>query len=123
LVRLIAGATSTSNLGSNVMQAVILLFAYQRLGLTPGQVGLAFGVGSVGSLLGAFLAVPVARRLGTGRTIVGSLALSGLGAFVVLGGLAGFALPLFALWTFCTSLAGSVYNVNQVSLRQALVPV
>jgi MFS family permease len=123
VIRLIAGATSTSNLGSNIAQAVLLLFAYGRLGLSPGQVGLALGAGSVGALIGAFLAVPAARRLGTGRAIAGSMLFAGLGSFVVLGGLLGFALPLYALSSFCVNLGGSVYNINQVSLRQALVPV
>lgn len=122
VIRLIAGATSTSNLGSNIAQAIMLLFAYQRLRLTPGQVGLALGAGSVGALVGAFVAVPLARRLGTGHTIAGALLFGALGAFVVLGGLLGPALPLYALSTFCTNLGGSVYNINQVSLRQALVP-
>jgi MFS family permease len=122
IIRLIAGCTATSNLGSNMAFAIVLLFAYNRLGLTPGQVGAVFAIGSVGALIGAVVAVPVARRIGLGPTIV----LGGIGnAFNFLVPLAIFGYPfaLLSVAFFGILFTGSIYNINQVSLRQAIVPV
>jgi len=123
VIRLIAGCTATSNLGSNMGQAVFLLFAYNQLRMTPGQVGLIFGIGSVGALVGAVVAVGVARRIGLGPAIALS---SGVGnAFLFLVPLAGLGYPFLLLSAafFVLLFTGSIYNINQISLRQTIVPV
>ncbi len=57
-----------------MVSAVVLVFASRTLGLSAGTIGLALGVGAVGGVAGALAAAPVARRIGTGRTIaVGAL--------------------------------------------------
>ena len=48
---------------------LIVLYANRTLGLTPAVIGLAFGIGSVGALIGAVAAPAVSRRLGVGPTI------------------------------------------------------
>src|SRR5262249_49847743 len=50
-LRLIAGCTATSNLSSSMVSAVFLIYAYQRLRLSPGEVGIVFGLGGAGALL------------------------------------------------------------------------
>jgi MFS family permease len=123
VIRLISGSTSTSNLGSNMGFAVLLLFAYNQLRMSPGEVGAIFAVGSVGALIGAFVAVPIARRIGLGPTIALSLGIGGLALFMVpLAGL-GYAFLLIALAFFVSQMGSTVYNINQVSLRQAIIPV
>ena len=120
LLRPIAACTSISNLFFAMASAVLVLFAVHDLDLSPGKIGLAFGVGNVGFLLGALVADRAGRRLGVGRAIVGS---------IVLFGVSGFLPPLaseatgFALLAVSGGLGGFgtvVYNVNQVSLRQAI---
>ena len=94
-----------------MVSAVVLVFASRTLGLSAGTIGLALGVGAVGGVAGALAAAPVARRIGTGRTIaVGALlftlpraplALAGgsrLSAAAVLAGVeavSGFGVMLF----------------------------
>lgn len=119
----IAGCTATSNLGSNmIFGAVFLIFAYRQLHLSAGVVGLIFAVGSVGGLIGALVAAWVARRLGIGPT---------LGFTPVVGGLALLAMPLaivgapvlvLAAAGFIEGLTVPIYNISQVSLRQAITP-
>ena len=119
----IAGCTATTNLGSNIVfGAVFLVFAYRQLHLSAGVVGIVFGIASVGGLVGAFLASWVAKKLGVGPT---------LGATVVVGGLALLATPLalvgapavvLAVTGFIQGLETPIYNINQVSLRQAITP-
>ena len=123
VIRLIAGCTATSNLGSNIGQAIFLLFAYNQLRLTPGQVGVIFGIGSIGALLGAVTAVPVARRIGLGPAIAISAGVGNAFIFLVPLSALGYPFPLLGTAFFVLLLTGSIYNINQVSLRQAIVPV
>ena len=54
----ITACTSLSNLFSSMSGALVVLYAL-RLGLDPGQLGLGFGIGAVGGLLGALVATRV----------------------------------------------------------------
>ncbi len=119
----IAACTATTNLGSNmVFGAVFLVFAYRQLHLSAGVVGVVFALGSVGALAGAFLAGWVARTIGIGPT---------LGVTIIVGGLALLATPLalvgapaviLATTGFIEGVTIPVYNISQVSLRQAITP-
>jgi len=119
----IAGCTATTNLGSNmVFGAVFLVFAYRQLHLSAGVVGVIFAIGSVGGLVGAFLAGWVARKLGIGPT---------LGVAIIIGGIALLSTPIavvgapvlvLAATGFIEGLTIPVYNISQVSLRQAITP-
>jgi MFS family permease len=124
-LRMIAGATGTSNLGSSMQFAIFPVFAYVELGLNAGVVGLAFSVGSIGVLLGALMSAPLARRIGVGPVIVVSTLLSSLASFlfVLLPSNALFAGILLSTAMFVISFMGVVYNVNQVSFRQAITPL
>ncbi len=122
LLRPIALCTANSNLWSSMAMAVTLLFAVQTLGLSAGAIGLIFAIGNVAVLLGAFLGGRIAERIGLGPTIVGS---------AVTFGIPGVLIPLATpetAWLVLISafmifgFAGVIYNINQVSLRQAITP-
>jgi len=118
----IAACTATLNFGSGIFFAVFLLFIYDQLRLSPEIVGLILAIGSVGFVVGAVNASRVARTLGLGRTLVVSIFISGVGLLAVPVALYGPAIPiLIALWFFSNVLI-PVYNINQISLRQAIVP-
>jgi Na+/melibiose symporter-like transporter len=121
-LRRIAGCTATSNLGSNVFFAVFLIFCYRELGLSPGTVGLVFAVISVGWLAGAFLATPMARRFGLGPTLLISTTVSGAAGFLAPLAHFGFAVPVLVVSGLLTSVGIPIYNINQVSMRQAITP-
>jgi MFS family permease len=118
----IAGSTSTSNLGSNVFFAVYLIFAYRVLHLSPGTIGVIFGAGAVGGLLGALSASWIARHIGLGPTLFVMIVAGGLGAILVPLAQYGWAVPLLLVATVIASFTNPVYNINQVSLRQAITP-
>jgi MFS family permease len=124
-LRMIAGSTGTSNLGSSLAFSIFAVFAYRELGLQPALIGLAFGLGATGIVLGAILSAPLARRLGVGPVIVGSMLIGGLGGFPMVlmppEPLAAGAL-LFTT-SFVIGLSGVIYNVTQVSFRQAITPL
>ena len=118
----IAGSTSTSNLGSNLFFAVFLIFVYRTLHLNPGTVGVIFAAGAIGGLLGALTAAWIPRRIGLGPTLFVTILLGGLSLVLVPLAQYGFAIPLLFASMFLGSFVNPVYNINQVSLRQAITP-
>ena len=118
----IAGSTATSNLGGNIVFAVYLIFAYRFLHLSPGTIGLVFAAGAVGGLLGALSASWIAARIGVGPTLFVSITAGGLSLILVPLAQFGFAIPLLIASFFIGSWVNPVYNINQVSLRQAITP-
>ena len=124
LLRAIAGCTATWNLFSNVIFAVLVLWATRDLGLEAAALGLVFAAQGVSALAGALLAAPIARRLGVGPTIVAAPVLGTLGSLLLAlaGGSPLLATALLTGAMLIGGLVGTVYNITQVSLRQAITP-
>jgi MFS family permease len=124
LLRSIAGCTAHSNLFGNAMQAVYVLYITRELGLQPATIGLIFATFGPGALLGSLLAGAAARRFGLGRTIVASIALAGLANLLVplASGPPVLMVGMLMAAAFFGGVANPVYNINQVSLRQAITP-
>jgi MFS family permease len=133
----IAGSTATSNLGTSITFAVFPFFVYRELGLSPALIGAALGIGSLGILAGAVAAAPLGRRFGVGPVIVGSMFVTGPAAFLVVFLPAADRSPSTAIVSAAVLAAGAllmtqqllmsfsavVYNVGQVSYRQAITPL
>lgn len=119
ILRSIAVCTATTNFGSAMVGAVFLIFAYNNLHLPPALVGGVLAFGNLG-VAGAFLAAGIALRFGLGKTLMVAVVLGGLGT--LLTAVAAFGFPVFFLLAsqLLQSFAIPVYNVNQVSLRQAI---
>jgi MFS family permease len=104
--------------------SIFVLYATRSLGVAPGTLGLIFGLGGVGSVLGAALAMRTARRIGTGPAMIAANLVGGLFWLMVplAGGLPSAAVPLLMLSRFGAQLAGSVFYIIQTSLRQVITP-
>ncbi len=109
---------------SGVIGSVILLFVTRDLGLSPGVQGVIYGVGGVSSLFGALLAERARRRFGAGGAMAGGLFLGGAGALLIAGapGVIAIAVPLLVAQQLISDPGWTVYEINQVSLRQAVAP-
>jgi MFS family permease len=118
----IALTTASSNLFTTMAQAILILFAVRQLGLSAGVIGLIFAIGNVGFLIGAFVAQPIARRFGVGPTIIGSAFLFGPPAILIAMATPSSAVVLLIVSGVVMGLSGVTYNINQVSLRQAITP-
>ncbi|MEX2462550.1 MAG: MFS transporter [Paenibacillaceae bacterium] len=123
-LRSISFSTAILNFSRSAFEAVYLLFVVKTLSLNPAQIGMVYGFGSMGSLLGAVIANRIAKRFGIGASIVGSCVLIGIGFSLV-----SFAsdslflsIPLLILAQAFTGMGNTVYFINQVSLRQAITP-
>jgi MFS family permease len=118
----IAATTATANLFGNIGFAIFAVYAYRELNMSPAAVGTVGGFGGAGVLLGALVASRVQARLGVGRTIVLSAAL--LGPINILIALANpeLAIVFLSVSLFLGGIMNVIYNVAQVSLRQAITP-
>jgi MFS family permease len=121
-LRNIAATTGLSNLFGNIVFAIYPIYAYVNLGLTPEQVGLAGGGFGLGAFVGAFTANRIAERIGVGPTIVASIALAAPSGLLIAIATHETAVLFLAASGFIGSWGAVVYNVNQVSLRQAITP-
>jgi MFS family permease len=121
-LRKIAACTSVSNLFSQFVYAILLVYLVRNLGFTAEVVGVLFSIGAVGFLLGALVASRIASWVGVGPAIVASAFLFGPGSLLVAIAPPDLAFPVIATGLFVTGFSGVVYNINQVSLRQAITP-
>ncbi len=121
ILKRIAGSTATSNLGTNILGAVFLIFAYDQLHFTPGTVGLIGTIGALGFVAGVLLTGRITARLGVGVSLAVSV---GSGFIALANPLAQYGYPFIVLSTvgFVGGLMSPMYNINQVSLRQAITP-
>jgi MFS family permease len=119
----IAACTALFNFFGNLGFAILLVFARRQLDLSPLAIGLALTFSNVGPMLAAFGAHRISSRLGVGRTIIAASILGGpmflLVPFAPHGNAAlTLLVPAFLLGGF----SNVIYNVTQVSLRQAITP-
>ena len=119
----IAGCTATTNFGSiMVFGAVLLVFVYRDLHLSAAVVGVIFAIGSVGGLLGALMASWISRRFGLGLTLGVTIVVGGLCLLLTPLALLGAPIIVLSATGLVSGLTIPVYNINQVSLRQAITP-
>src|SRR5262249_3822495 len=121
-LRSIAACTGTTNLFFNVAFAILVLYLVQDLGLGPAVIGVIFSIGALGFLVGAFLANRAAARFGVGRVIVATAFLGLPAAVLIALATAETAAPLLIAAFAIEGLSQVIYNVNQVSFRQAITP-
>lgn len=122
-LRNIAGATGTSNFFASALFSIFILFATRDLAMTPATIGLVFSIGSLGALVGALTGGRLGRSVGVGPTIIGSILVGGIGQLLVVVATPATAVPLLAVGGVLGSFGSVVYNINQVSLRQAITPM
>jgi MFS family permease len=120
-LRMIAGATATSNLGTNMVGAVLTIFALRALRFTTTEFGLVGSIGAVGFLAGVLAVTRFTTRIGLGRILALSIALPGAFVFLPLA-LLGYPFLVLAAVSFTVGMSVPAYNVNQISLRQAITP-
>ena len=117
----IAGATATSNLGTNIMGAVFIIFVYKQLNFSPGELGLIGSIGAIGFVLGVLITGRITAKLGVGVSLAVSIG-SGFIALANPLALSGNAFLILAAVGFVSSVMLPMYNITQVSLRQAITP-
>jgi MFS family permease len=124
VLRASLGCATTVNFFTFMSGALIVLFASRSLELDSGLIGLAFGIGAVGGLLGALLAPAVSRRIGVGHTIVVGAIL--FPAPIALAALAGgpvwTRLGALAVAELLSSIGVMFFDVPLNSLQTSVIP-
>ena len=122
LLRPITACTGTFNFFNGIQAAVIVLFLARELGLSPGTIGLLFTAGGIGGLLGAITSAWCARRFGQARIIwLSTLVTAPFGLLIPLAQ-PDWRIVLIFVADVIIGYGVVVYNVAQVSFRQAICP-
>ena len=122
ILRRIAAGNATFTVGWRAIEAILLLYCYHVLHLTPAQVGLLFGVSGLALDVGALIREPMTRLIGFGRLLVVTSLICGLQCFLI--ALAGLGLGPGALVAafVLVGIASGMFDVAQLTLRQLLTP-
>jgi MFS family permease len=115
-------STGTSNFFSNVAFSIVLVFAVRTLGMSTGLIGVVFAIGSAGWLAGAALSPRLQKWLGVGGATILGTALSAPGTLLVALTPKSFPVPFFIAGMAIGGAGAVIYNIQQVSLRQAITP-
>ena len=121
-LRNVAATTGISNFFGNVINAILILYLVDERGLGPEAIGFAFSVASVGFLIGAFTTNRITNRLGVGRMLVLSSVGFSLSNLPIAFAPDELIWPALALSGFVGGFCSTAWNINQVSLRQAITP-
>jgi Na+/melibiose symporter-like transporter len=96
------GCATTVNFFNFIGSALLVLYASRDLELSAGTIGVAFGIGASGGLLGALAAAPLTRLIGAGRLIA-------VGAVVFPAAIALAAFASGPVWVRATALAAAEF--------------
>lgn len=109
-------------LGFHLVDPVLFVWAYRDLHLTPAILGLTFVMSGGAGLIGAMLTAAAVRLAGLGPLMAGCIAIEAV-AYLLLPTAAVLqpVLVLFGVF-FLVGLFDTMFNINQVSLRQEITP-
>jgi MFS family permease len=121
-LRMLTICTGTWNLFGSIVFGLFVVYGVRSLGLSAPLLGLIFMIGSIGAAVAAMLSAQAVRRIGLGPTIVWPGILGSV--FFVLAPLAhrSTAVPFLIVGIVGASALGMLFNVNQLTLRQAITP-
>ncbi|MER7730758.1 MFS transporter [Streptomyces erythrochromogenes] len=124
ILRHLATQSAVFNLFENLMTTVFLVYAVRTLGLTPFQLGLVVGAGSVGALLGATFSGRISKRMGFGPALRMVTLLACLSPLVLLvpGDTGPVSLTILGTTLAVHGFHLAVFNVNSLTLRQTVTP-
>jgi MFS family permease len=122
ILRRTVACTISQEFFVGIYGALVVLYMARDLGFAPGILGTIWALGGISSFIGAVAAGPATKRFGIGPAMVAGCLLSGMAmGFVPLAQGATLAAALFLiLQQLLGDCAATVYQINQVTLRQAV---
>lgn len=122
LLRPVVLASATSVLFADMLFTVYILFLTRDLGYGPAAIGLLFAAGGVASVLSALVAARFTHRIGLGRALGAAMGFRLLGRMLLPLAAGPLALPVLIAGHALFAFGDPLWNINQVSLRQAVTP-
>jgi MFS family permease len=120
--RPISAYIASSNFFFNVAYSIFLVYVARELDLGPLAIGIMVGLGGFGWLIGALVADRVSRRLGEGPTTIVAAISSGPPLLLIPLAPQSFPIPFIVLSEVLSGVAIVLFNINAISLMQALTP-
>lgn len=123
ILRAIALRTATGSFFLGFISSLYMVFAIRELRITPALLGAVISIGGLSSLFGASIAEPLARRIGTGNSLIAASAMTGLAALLI--PLAHGPVAMCALFLGASQLldmAWPIYTISELTLRQEITP-
>jgi MFS family permease len=122
-LRTVSSSTATFNLFGSMFFTILTIYIVRELEMSVAVMGIIFAIGQVGYMLGAVFARRVAARVGVGRSILLGAALGIANLLVPLAPQdANQAVPFLVAALLASSFGVVLYNVTQLSMRQAITP-
>lgn len=124
VLRALGTSTALFALSGQMFGAVFLYYVARDLGFEPGLLGVIFAVGGATSFVGAVTTGRITRRLGVGPALIAALPIIALGRLLVVAAAdtSWIAVALLVAQQFVTDPFWTLYEIGQVSLRQASTP-
>jgi MFS family permease len=117
-----AGCTATSNFFFTLAFSIFLVFLVRQLGISPGAIGVMFSVVGLGSLGAAFTATRLSGRFGIGPTTIAATLAQGPALLLIALAPESMPYPQIVGGALILGYVGVLYNIVQVSYRQAICP-
>jgi MFS family permease len=116
--------TATFNIFNTGFWAMLVLFATRELGLGSGEIGIALGIGAVGSVLGSALARRLNARIGLGRALIFSFVMAPLPLLLVplASGPPGVTMAFLTVAEFGSGVGVMILDVGLGSFQAAIIP-
>lgn len=112
----------TANFGGAILQSVTLIYFYRELGLSPGVVGLIFGISGVGGVFGSLAAAGILRRFGIGPALSTTVIIEGFAIMAMATAQLGAAAIVVGACQLVFAALEPPYAVAVGSIRQAVTP-
>ena len=124
VLRAVLGMVATYSFFGGFILTLYGLWVIEGLGFSALTLGILLGSGSIGSVVGAGLAAPTARRLGLGRSIVVTYAVAATLLFLtpLAGGPAWLALMMLLTEECLGDTFWTMHNIHALSMRQTITP-
>ena len=117
-------AMAVSRFFGNFFAALYSFYVIRELGLSVALLGIIVSAGGVGALLGTFFAGRLTQRFGLGRTLIGTQFFGALTNLLIplAGGPPLLAVSMLIFTQIAADAMMAIYEVNEMTLRQTLVP-
>ena len=125
IISRITATTAVSNLFGSAVHTLTPILVLRTMDVPPALYGLAFTAAAAAGLVGAISAAKIGERFGQGNTVIGAMVLCGVAmiGFPIAASIGTIsAFPIVIASEALLSFSGLVYNITQVSARQALCP-
>ncbi len=124
IIRVLAVGSGLFNFFDSLLLTVYALYLLKTLELTPLLVGIIIAISSIGGLVGALFAARVTRIIGLGPALLGGVLLASIAECIIASasGPLLLAVLLVIIGEASVQVGATLYGINALSLRQAIVP-